>query len=180
MQSRLTRKLVLGSLFAAMIFVVTYMAKWPIGSNGAIITAGDGIVYTAGIAMSGPWAAFAAGIGSMLSDIVGGSAIYAPATFVIKALMGLVVGLALYGRKTSWIRNLIFMCLASLIMVFGYYAYEFFLYTPHGVQALIDMPANFIQAAIGVVIGVPLALVVRRIIPINWLDAFKRQDKINQ
>lgn len=175
MQNKLTRKLVLGALFTALICVVTLAVKFPVpGATGAYVNAGDGIIYAAGLVLSGPWAAVAAGIGSMLADLIVGAAIYAPATLVIKAVMGLVVGMALYGRKANIIRYIAFMVLASLIMTAGYGVYEYFIYSPHGVAALANLPFNLIQAVGGVIIGLLLSLVVRRIMPDVWLDTFKK------
>jgi uncharacterized membrane protein len=172
MGNKLTRKLVLGALFAALTCIVTLVVRWPLGSNGAYLNAGDSIIYTAGVAMSGPWAAAAAGIGSMLADLIAGSASYAPGTLVIKALMGLTVGLALYGRKTNWLRYLVFMVLGSFFMAGGYALYDYFIF---GSAAMIfDIVPDLIQAAAGVAIGLPLALLVRRIMPGEWLDTFKK------
>jgi uncharacterized membrane protein len=174
MRNNLTRKLVLGALFAAVVCVVTWTVKFPVpGPTGAYVNAGDGIIYAAGVAMSGPWVAVAAGIGSMLADLLAGAAIYAPATLVIKALMGLVVGMAFYGRKASWLRYLIFMVLASLIMVAGYGLYELFVYGY--AQMIINLPFNLIQAGGGVIIGLVLALLVKRVIPESWVGVFKKQ-----
>lgn len=176
MQNQLTRKLVLGALFAAIICVVTFALKIPVpGITSAYINAGDSIIYTAGVVMSGPWAAAAAGIGSMFADIIVGSAIYAPATLIVKALMGLIVGLTLYNRKLSWQRCVIVMAIASLVMVAGYGLYEVLIYGFPTAKA--NVLFNLIQAAGGVIIGVPLALLVRRIIPGSWQEAFKKPEK---
>lgn len=168
MRSQLTRRLVLSALFAALICVATFVVKIPVpGSPAAYMNAGDAIIYTAGVALAGPWAAAAAGIGSAFADLIVGAPVYAPATLVIKAAMGFIVGAALHGRKASW-RYLLFMIIASLVMVAGYGIYETFLY---GLQpALAYSPFNLIQAAFGVAIGVPLAILVRRIMPETWID----------
>lgn len=170
MQSKLTRKLVLGGLFAALICVVTLFLKFPVpGPSGAYVNAGDGVIYASALAMGGPWAAAAAGIGSMLADLLAGYPIYAPATLVIKALMGLLVGSALYGRKASLVRMLLFMVMGSVVMTVGYGLYELFVYDY--TVALANLPYNLIQAAGGVAIGLLLALVVKRVIPESWMEA---------
>lgn len=173
MRNNLTRKLVLGALFAALIAVVTLFAKFPVpGPSGAYVNAGDGVIYAAGFVMGGPWAAAAAGIGSMLADLLAGVPVYAPATLVIKALMGLLVGAAFYGKKVGWLRMLLFMVLGSVIMVAGYGLYEFFVMGY--ATAIANMPYNLIQAGGGVVIGLLLALVVKRVIPVSWQDTYKK------
>lgn len=169
MQSKTTRKLVLGALFTALICIVTIVVKSPLSVGGAYINAGDSMIYAAGLVMSGPWAAAAAGIGSMLADLLVGSSYFA-ATLVVKALMGLTVGLALYGRKASWARNLVFMGLASLVMAAGYGFYE---YVFLGYATFIaDIVPNLIQAVGGVIIGLLLGQIVRRVIPETWAHTF--------
>lgn len=173
MSNKLTRKLVLGALFAALTCVVTLVVRWPVGSNGAYLNAGDAVIYTAGVALSGPWAAAAAGIGSMLADLLAGSASYAPGTLIIKALMGLTVGYALYARKANWLRYMVFMAASSLIMAGGYAVYDYFVF---GSAAMIfDIIPDLIQAAVGVAIGVPMALLVKRILPAEWLDLTEKK-----
>jgi uncharacterized membrane protein len=172
MENKLTRKLVLSGLFTALICIITLTIKGNIGSSGAYINAGDGFIYAAGIAMSGPWAAAAAGIGSMFADLIAGSAIYAPATLIIKALMGLVVGVAFYGRKANWGRYVTFMILASLIMVCGYGLYELIIFGYN--IMLLNVWPNLFQAGCGVLIGLLLAMIVQRVIPGTWSGAFKR------
>ena len=170
MQNKLTRKLVLSGLFAALICVVTLFLKFPVpGPSGAYVNAGDGVIYAAALALGGPWAAAAAGIGSMLADLLAGVPVYAPATLVIKALMGLVVGAALHGRKAGWLRMLLFMVKGSAVLTVGYGLYELFVFGMAVTCA--SLPYNLIQAAGGVLIGLVLALVVRRVIPESWMEA---------
>lgn len=171
MQSNLTRKLVLSALFAALICVVTMFAKWPIPGTEGYIHAGDGFIYTAAVVMGGPWAAAAAGIGSMLADLLSGYFVYAPATLVIKALMALLVGLS-FGRKSGIPLCLVLMTAASVLMIAGYAVFDFFVY---GTAMMIQNALfGIIQGVAGVAIGLPLALLVKRIVPESWAAAIKK------
>ena len=164
----LTRKLVLSGVFAALICAVTALVRIPvpIPGIGAYINAGDAVIYASAVVIGGPWAAAAAGIGSMLADLIVGAGIYAPATLVIKALMGFVVGIA-FAKKLKFLPYVGLMIVASLIMVAGYGAYEFFI--ARNVW-LADIPFNLIQAGGGVLLGVLLALLLRRVFPAHWLS----------
>jgi uncharacterized membrane protein len=195
MRNNMTRRMVLGALFTALICVVTHFTAFLIpGSGNGYINAGDAMIYASAVAMGNPWAVIAAGIGSALSDIItAGGIIYAPGTLVIKALMGLIVGLA-YSRKRSWPLYLGLMSAASLVMAAGYTAYQFllFLLSTHGVLAIeggVDSPFiltaviwespviwNLLQAVLGVALGLPLAMQVRRIMPKSLLDAFRKPE----
>ena len=85
-----TKTLVITSMLAALVFVFTYLIKIPVNASGAYMNIGDCVIYCSGLLVGAPWAAAAAGIGSALSDLLLGFPVYAPATLVIKAAMGLL------------------------------------------------------------------------------------------
>ena len=71
-------------LMCAIVVVTTMFAAIPIpGVQGAYANAGDAAVYASAHLLGWPWGVAAAAIGSMLADLLLGSALYAPATFVI-------------------------------------------------------------------------------------------------
>ncbi len=160
MQNKLTKRLVLCGLFGAIVMVVTMLVRIPLPfiSAGSYINAGDAVIYAAAVVLGGPWGAAAAGIGSMLADLLVGAAMYAPGTLVIKALMGLAVGL-LAGRESRWPRLLLAMSVGGVIMVAGYALYEAVLIGP---AWLASVPYNLLQLAGGVALGIPLTLAIRR------------------
>jgi len=86
------KKLVLGGLFAAIIFLLTFLVHVPIPGGGGYIHPGDAAIYLGAFLLGPLYGALAAGVGSMLSDLAAGYVIYAPVTFIIKALMALIVG----------------------------------------------------------------------------------------
>ena len=84
------------SLFAALVFVATMIIKIPT-LTGGYMNIGDGMVLLCGFILGPIWGALAAGIGSMLADLVG-YPIYAVATFLIKALMAFAAYFIEIGR----------------------------------------------------------------------------------
>ena len=87
-----TQKIVISSLFAALICVATMLIKIPSPLKG-YINLGDGIVLLAAWVLPLPYGLVAAGLGSALADLFSGYTVYAPATFVIKALMAVMPSL---------------------------------------------------------------------------------------
>ncbi len=160
MRNTLTKRLVLCGLFGAIVMVVTMLVRIPLPfvSAGSYINAGDSVIYAAAVVLGGPWGAAAAGIGSMFADLLVGAAMYAPGTLVIKALMGLAVGL-LAGRESRLPRLLLAMSLGGVIMVAGYALYEAVLIGP---AWLASVPYNLLQLVGGVALGLPLTLAIRR------------------
>jgi len=139
-------------VFTAVILVTTTYLRLP--SPTGYVHAGDGFILLASDLL-GPIAAIAAALGSALADLLAGYPIYIPVTFLIKGAMGLVGAFGV--RKPLWVRILLYAA-AELLMVAGYFCYEWFLYT--WPQAVAGLPGNLGQGLTGVILAlilVPLA-----------------------
>ena len=146
MMSR-TKKLVICGLLIAIVAVATILIKIPTVIGYA--NAGDGFILIASM-LVGPLAGLVGGIGSALADLILGYTVYAPATFVIKGLIGLAGGYLIRGRRLS-LRNLLVFIVCELWMVAGYFLFETILYGVH--SALGSVLPNLGQAAVGVLIA---------------------------
>ena len=156
-----TKKLVISALFAALTFVATMVIQIKLTANG-FVNIGDCMVVTSGIFLGPVYGVLAAGIGSMLADIISGYFIYAPATFVIKALMAFLT--AVIFRKISKINDIIAagVCalVAELVMILGYFLYEIPLY---GIApAVAGMPGNLLQAGFGFICSIVLYIALSK------------------
>lgn len=154
-------KLSFSGLFAAIVCVMTLIAI-PLPANG-YANLGDCFVIISGAVLGPVYGPLAAGIGSMLSDIFLGYAVYAPATFVIKGIMALFTAITLgkiasvKGVK-SIIKTVLFSVCAEIIMVLGYFAFEVVLY---GVNtALADTLGNGMQGVVGALAATVLCSVL--------------------
>ena len=87
------KKIVMTALFAALACVATMSIRIPTPGTGGYIHPGDAIVILSGVVLGPGYGLLAAGIGSALSDLIGGYFVYVPITFVIKGLVALVSGL---------------------------------------------------------------------------------------
>ncbi len=116
------RKITYAAIAAAIIFVVTRIIYFPIGLSGAYINFGDIAIYFTAYLLGGPIAAAASAVGSALSDLTLGYAIYVPATFIIKGLMALAAGLIMKNDK-FWFY--VTACVSGgAIMTLGYALFE--------------------------------------------------------
>ena len=132
------------ALFAALIFLFTaYFLHIPVGSAGGYIHFGDAFIYMAASLLPFPDALFAAAAGGGLSDIITGSAAWAPATIVIKPLMALMFTSA-YADIKKCRRNMAAAVPAGVLGAVLYFAYEWVLYGLPAAAA--DAPMNLIQA----------------------------------
>ena len=86
------RKLVYAALMAALTYVATMVIQIPSPMQG-YVNLGDCCVLLSGWLLGPWWGGAAAGIGSMLTDLLNGYAHYAPGTFVIKGCMAIAAAL---------------------------------------------------------------------------------------
>lgn len=157
-----TKKIVITALMAALTCVATMIIKIPSPLNG-YVNLGDCIVLVAGWMLSPAYGFLAAGLGSALADVFSGYMTYAPATFVIKGVMALVAfyGFTFLRKKLGNLPSGIISGIAAeLVMILGYFVFEGFLYG--FIPSAVNIPANSMQGALGVVIGVLLAKIFEK------------------
>ena len=148
------RKTVLAAVFAALTCVATLLIQIPTLTKG-YVNLGDCFVILAGWICGAYWGAAAAGIGSALADIISGYAVYAPATFVIKAIMAVTAALVLYAlRSRPFAGRLAGAISAELFMALGYFAFEWVFITGSFEASVIGIPENLVQGAVGVLASV--------------------------
>lgn len=158
-----TQKIVMAALFAALTCVATMVIKIPSPMKG-YLNLGDCVVLTAGWMLSPTYGFLAAGLGSALADLILGYTVYSPVTFIVKGLMALV---AYYGYKVlhkklnSPISRIISGIVAEIIMILGYFVFEGFIYG--FVSSLVNVPANSLQGAAGLVLSCLLIKILKKI-----------------
>lgn len=153
-------RLALCGMMAALIFVATYFVKLPISMTNGYVHLGDGFILLAASLLG--WAAVpAAAIGSMLADLMGGYAIYLLPTFLIKGAVAAVAVLAVRARH-DWLRVLGLIA-AEAVMIGGYFVAEW-LFLGYGFGgASASLIGNAFQGLSGVVIGLLLIPLMKRI-----------------
>ncbi len=101
-----TYRLSLTAISAALVCVATMVISVYVPATRGYFNIGEIAVYSTAMLFGPVVGAFAGGIGSMLADLLLGYPVYAPATFVIKAVEGVIVGYLCSKtpsiKKTSW------------------------------------------------------------------------------
>ena len=117
--------LVLAALFAALTYVATNIIHVPIPATDGYINLGDCVVLLGAFLLGPVYGAAAGGIGSALADILSGYAVFAPGTFVIKALIAVIAAAILkaLGSKTK-AAPIVASIAGEAWMVLGYFLYE--------------------------------------------------------
>lgn len=153
-----TKKLVAAALFAALACVATMAIRIPTPGTGGYIHPGDAVVILSGVFLGPVYGGLAAGIGSAMSDLLGGYFLYVPITFIIKGAVGFLAGKAFgfsKGRGASaWLGVAAGGIADILLVVFGYGICEIVMY---GLPAAVgSMFPNLIQGVGGLVLSLVL------------------------
>lgn len=156
-----TKKMVLASLFTALTCIATSVIqiKQPFSLTEGYINLGDAFIILSALFLGPLYGGLAGGLGSMLADIFLGYMQYAPATFIIKGLAGVLCGLFFKytSKKFSSARvKILFVILAGvisgIIVTLSYFLYEgaiLYGYT----AALTSIPGNLVQNLFGIVLS---------------------------
>ncbi len=146
------------ALFTAIIFVTTSFIKFPISLG--YVHVGDVFILLGSFMLPPVFSVLASAIGSMLADLLAGYVIYMPITFLAKGLMALVASLLFY-KKTNLIRYVVGSFVSSVLMVACYFVFEGFVYGWG--MAVANLPMQFIQPAIAIVLGGTLIFAFKKV-----------------
>ena len=156
------KTIVMAAVFAALTCAATMLIQIPTLTKG-YVNLGDCVVLIAGWMCGAPWGFAAAGIGSALTDILSGYAVYAPATFLIKGLMAVIAAAIMYAfKEREFIGRIIGAVTAELFMAAGYFLYEWIFITGSFEASVIGIPENLIQGAVGVLASVSVMTALSR------------------
>ena len=170
MKHEKTVKLCLAALMTALVFVATYIVQIPMPATDGFVNLGDCMVLLSAFLLGPAWGCAAGGIGSMLTDLIGGYTHFVPGTLVIKGLMALCTALLFRTlRNKTGFAPVISGLLGEVIMVLGYFAYEA-LFLGYGMGAVASIPGNAVQGAVGLILGVLVYKLLEKIPSIKKLS----------
>ncbi len=135
-QTRTSIQLALAAVCTPLVAVATMVLTIYVPQTKGFFNVGETVVFTVALLLGPLVGAFAGGVGSMLADILLGCWYYAPATLVVKACEGGVVGVLARMTpklsKTSWRYFTLCLGLVSGVLLGGigslYYSGEVELY----------------------------------------------------
>jgi len=160
-----TDKLTYIALLTAMATLLVAFPRVPNGLGGIIHTS-DSIIYITAIFFGPIAGGFVGGVGHSVANVLFGPEIFAPWTLVIKAIMGLVVGLIAQGHIKG-VKLWIALILSTVILVAAYFVANGVIFSWEiGVAAI---PALIIQGVAGIVVTVVLLPIVNKILGGNKL-----------
>ena len=126
---------------------------------GGYFNIGDAMIFIAALTFNPLIGGIAGGLGSAIADMIGFPLFVIP-TLIIKGLEGFIASLV--SNKKQVYRDLLAVIIAGTEMVLGYFLVEAFI-LGWGIEvALLELPGNVAQIVVGGIIGIPVALVLRR------------------
>lgn len=161
-----TNYMVLSALMMGLIMVSTFTFKIPSPFTQGYVHLGDTMIFLGVLVLGKKGGALASALGSALADLLGGYAIYAIWTFIVKGLMAYVMGAFVEAALKSDKKHITFlgvplveiigMVIGGIIMVVGYGIVEMAL-TGNIMIGILSMPPNVGQFVVGMVLAVALA-----------------------
>lgn len=159
MSRRSILHMVQAAVMTAMVFLGTIALRIP-SPTGGYVNLGDVFVLLSGWVLGPWWGMAAAGLGSMLAELVG-YPLYLLPSLLIKGSMALLCAFLL--RKMGPKAGLpVGALLAELWMCLGYFLTAS-LVLGHGLAALSSVPGNLLQGVVGAVLAFALYHVLKKI-----------------
>lgn len=129
---------------------------------GGYFNLGDVLIFVTALTFGPIVGGIAGGVGSAIADVIG-FPLFAIPTLLIKGLEGLIAGI-INDNETIY-RDIFAIIFAGIEMVAGYFLVEWVILQWNFTLALAEVPANVIQVAIGGVVGIPIAYLLRKRLP---------------
>ena len=164
-------QLSLAGLLTGLILTSTIMFRIPMPFTNGYVHLGDTMIFLAVLVLGKKYGCLAAGIGSALADLLAGYTHYVPWTFAIKALMALMIGIALehFAKNSSFsnhsakarLLEAVALIPAGLEMIVGYYVAASIM-RGNWVTPLLSVPGNIAQYIVGAAVAAILAAALQQ------------------
>jgi uncharacterized membrane protein len=160
-REKLLTQISLMAVMAALVAVGTLIVRIP-NPMGGYFNVGDVMIFVAALTFNPIVGGFAGGVGSAIADMIG-FPVFAVPTLIIKGLEGLLAGL-ITSRKSVF-RDVLAVVVAGSEMIIGYFLVELYLLGWGLGGTLTELPGNAAQIIIGGLVGIPIAIILRRRLP---------------
>ncbi|EKQ55527.1 MULTISPECIES: ECF transporter S component [unclassified Clostridium] len=161
-----TKDMVETALLTALVFVATAFinVRLPIIASGGLVHLGTVMLFIAAIVFGKEKGAIAGAVGMAIFDLSSGWALWAPFTFVVRGIMGYMVGYITWGNNRNGNNlavNVLAVILSGAWMIAGYYITEGILYG-NWLSPVASIPGNVTQIVIGLILGLPIAKILKK------------------
>ena len=161
-----TKDMVETALLTALVFVATSFIniKLPIAASGGLVHLGTAMLVIASVVFGKEKGAIAGAVGMAIFDLSSGWALWAPFTFVIRGVMGYLLGAIAYSNNKNGNNNIInifAVIISGIWMIGGYYLTEVILYG-NWFSPVASIPGDITQIIMALIIGIPMAKILKK------------------
>lgn len=152
------------AIFTAIIMLCTMLIKFSTGLGEGYIHFGDCFIYLTACVLPFPYCLIASAIGGALADILGGYAVWAIPTAIIKILIALPFMVVCKRNNAPKIFNLkvaLMTIISGAISILGYFVAESILYSIE--SATLSIIGNIIQAVSSGILFIIIATALDKI-----------------
>lgn len=152
------------AIFTAIILLSTMLIEFSTGLGEGYIHFGDCFIYLTACVLPFPYCLVASALGGALADILGGYAIWAIPTAIIKMLIALPFAITCKNNKSHKILNkktALMPIISGVITILGYFVAECILYSV--ASATLSLIGNTIQAVASGILFYILAMALDKI-----------------
>jgi len=173
MKKATTKWIVLNGLMIALVFLGTYLTRIPTPLPGGYFNLGDAVIMVAAIVIGRTTGLIAGALGSFAADMAAyGFLPFAPITFIVKGLEGLIVGIiasrTTLKKEVSQQQMICAVVVGAVIMIAGYFTAEAYLIglfdKTFGLTAAVgELVPNLIQGGLSAIVGYALSSLLIRL-----------------
>ena len=150
---------VMMGLMTCLVIVATMFIKIPIPMTQGYVHLGDSMIFLSVLILGKKNGSIAAGVGSAMGDVLGGYAVWAPWTLVIKFVMAWILGV--FVERFEKKGEIVGMVLAGAEMTAGYYVASSVMYGSW-IVTLADIPWNIGQFVVGMGLALMLSAALNK------------------
>jgi len=148
-------------IMMALVTVGTLIIRIP-NPMGGYFNVGDVMIFVCALTFNPFIGGLAGGVGSSIADLIGFPLFVIP-TLIIKGLEGFLA--SMITNKKNVFRDVLAVVVAGSQMIIGYFLVELYPLQWGLGGALAEVPTNIVQIIIGGLVGIPIALVLRKRLP---------------
>ena len=160
-----TRDLVLVALFVAIVYIATWIISLPVMPGGGLVHTGTAALFVISVCFGPKKGAIAGSVGMALFNLTSIWVAWAPYTFVIRLVMGLIIGYVAHWRGAQGkkpVQNVIALAAGGLwFLPTSYVAQIMIMRVPWEVP-MAAIPGNVMQLVIALALGMPMIGVINR------------------
>lgn len=161
-----TKDMVETALLTALVYVSTAFIniRLPIAASGGLVHLGTAMLVIASVVFGKEKGAIAGAVGMGIFDLTSGWALWAPFTFIIRGVMGYLLGFIAYSNNNNGNNNfinIISLILSGIWMIGGYYITEVILYG-NWLSPVASIPGDITQIVMALIIGIPMSKILKK------------------